>query len=208
MVRSILWNRGRSSGVYTNMKWRRGLLFALIHIAIAVPLIVWEESRQWAYLSSRGCVPDPPAAVGPQEGWSFDTVEYWPPAQLKILGMVDLPARLLAGWQNPFRSKYTLAGIVQAVCGGRPRRTSEIIVFLGFTILIFLQWLVVGGLPFPGLERKWYEPSVIITLCAVVAVLALALPFGAPLILLALLIAMVGWVAWVVMVLLRVAKPV
>ena len=197
------------------MKWRRGLLFALIHIGIAVPLIVWQEARDWPFLSSRGCgIPDPPPApVVLKEGEvAFEPVNMWDgqPQKVRIVSNINLPAEVVAEWHWPYPSKHTLAGVVAAACGSKPRRESEVIVSLGFVLLIFLQWLVVGALPFRGLSRLWYEPSGLITLCAVVAVLGLALPhdwdvLGA----LAPLIALVVWLVWFLwlgVLLLRVAK--
>lgn len=187
-------------------------MFALVHIGIAVPLIVWLEARNWPYLSNRGCIPDPPPAAVLQEdeaGWDPCAMTHSPPAQLEIVWLINPPAAIVAGWQVPCPSKYSLAGVVEAACGSRPRRKSEIIVSLGLTTLIFLQWLVAGALPLLGLKPQWHEPFILITLCAVVGALAFAFTHMKVLGALPALIALVVWLVWFVwlgVVLLKAAK--
>jgi hypothetical protein len=199
------------------MKWRRGLLFALIHICIAVPLIVWQEARDWCYLTNRVCAsdlpphidlapPKPPPNLVPQlsrplpvppsqeEVVGFDplSIYYVLPPQVKILKIIDLPAWAVAQWHEPFHSRCSLAGVVEAHFRAKPRHQADIIVSLGFTILIFVQWLVLGAIPLSGLK----EPLVMITACGVVAALALPVPLVGVLAGGAILIAGLMWLLW------------
>ena len=147
------------------MNWRRGLIFAVIHLGLAVPLIVWQEASDWKYL--RG---EKRTAVlrlaSSQEGtveWDPITACYRPTPQELVLRFVNIPAFVLAGWQVPLPPSYSIAGASEAVFGG-VTRDSAAASAIGFVVLIFVQWLFVGGVRLTRSKHEWLEPATLITI--------------------------------------------
>jgi len=212
------------------MKWRRGLLFAIIQIGIAMPLIVWQDAQQWSDLRNRPCGPDPPrktdyrmgkvpaslalpqlpSSVVPDDGetvgFTPETICYFTPMPVRIVQGADLPAFLAAGWQTPLPLEHSIAGEMHTFCGPEPRRQTEIFISASLLVLIFLQWLVLGALPPLAVKPKWLDPPVFITLCAAIGLLGMLSPRleivrGVPA-----LIALLSWLIWLVWFLRLLAK--
>ena len=183
-------------------------MFALIHITIAIPVILHLEDANWRYLRSALRVASPVRAVAFREEVEWDpvTVCSWLSLEDRILRGVDLPAWIVSGWRSSAPLPCTLARIAAAFHGGYRyvySRSGEMAVSWGFVGLIFLQWLIVGSFPVLRVKRWFREPSVVITVCALVGVLALAWQYtDAPQKdipdLAASIVMLVAWTAWLV----------
>ncbi len=93
----------KGAGDEMKIQWRRGLVLAGIHLAICVPLIVWEEASTWDWVRSQENLPPlelarpvppppPPDAVKPAdegETVSFSPCGLWRhiPWQERIIGL-------------------------------------------------------------------------------------------------------------------------
>ena len=214
------------------MKWRRGLLFAIIHVGIAMPLVVWQDAQQWSYLRNRPCGPDPPRKIdlwvgkiparpklpqlpssvvaddGETVGFTPETICYFTPMPVRIVEGAELPAFLAAGWQFPF--EHSIAGMMHTYCGPELRRQTEIFVAASLMVLIFLQWLVLGALPPLAVRRKWTDPPVLITLCAAIGMLGMIPPslgvvWGVQAIVI-ILLANLMWLVWCLWLVARAAR--
>jgi hypothetical protein len=168
------------------MNWRRGLLLAGIHLAVAVPLIVMLEARDEAYMrehygpprrAAEG--PAPTSASSGEEGQTIalDIIDlckmsvHYPPEQ-RVPTSVELPAAIISGWQQVCPPRWTLAGglnvgysWLQSPSTIPSRRKVD----WGFGLLVAIQWFLVGGFPLTRPKRRWLEPGAFITICAVLA---------------------------------------
>jgi hypothetical protein len=166
------------------MNWRRGLLLAGIHLAIAVPLVVWEEAAVWPYLIVDR---NPVSRVQLrravwQEGEQTVTFDPYPcggwahyPEQQTILMAAELPAWVVSGWRQPCPSSWTVAGLIGA-SRWVDTRSQERQIAATFLVMIPLQWLFLGA-SCRRPPRRWYaEPGAFITACLVIAAIPLCIP--------------------------------
>lgn len=163
-------------------QWRRGLMLAGIHLAICVPLIVWEESRIWDWARSQeNWRPDPPQVVQPEDGEtvSFSPCGMWYHMSLlqRIIVMGELPAAAVSRWQEPCPPAWSLAGLLRRGWPNRDSRRKEVEISIGLSGLIALQWILVGGFPLIHPRRWFWEPGALITICVCTGGLALFAPF-------------------------------
>jgi len=183
------------------MNWRRGLLFAMIHLCILIPIIIWRDSDVWRFLRKDN-IPVP--AVDQTSLIGFE-VDYWQPLQEKIVAFANLPAYLVTQWHDPNSSRYAPANFCQTLLGWRSR-----IAFLAaetiFIALVFLQWLLVGGLPVVHPKHRWLEPGTLITICAGLTLCALAIPFGQDVAIPFMLLSLATWLVWFVIALFKLAR--
>ena len=174
------------------VQWRRGLALAGIHLAICVPLIVWEEASTWDWVRSqenlqplelaRPVPPPPPDAVKPVD--AGETVSFSPcgmwyhmPLPQRIIVMGELPAAAFSQWGEPCPPIWSLAGFVGVRWPNHDSRRKEVELSIGLCGLIALQWILVGAFPLIH-PRKWFwEPGALITICTCTGILALFAPF-------------------------------
>ncbi len=101
------------------MNWRRGLVFAGIHLAVCLPLVVWEEAHYWSQLqtsmfhapvSRPGAVvrhvalqENEPVITAETVTVKFDCGSFWYhiPLQERIVKTLELPAAVISGWSEP-----------------------------------------------------------------------------------------------------------
>ena len=150
------------------MKWRRGILLAGIHLAICVPLVIWEDARVWEYLHAL-TLPESMAlrlATFQEEQTGFSPCSLWESISLqrRIITLAEIPAAMISGWREACPARWTLAGMVGA---GWPHdtRAKEAKASVGLSAPIALQWLILGGFPMVRPRRWWQEPGALITLC-------------------------------------------
>jgi hypothetical protein len=163
-------------------QWRRGLLLAAIHLAICIPLIVWEESSIWEWVRSQENWRPVPAAVfqpGDGETASFSPCSMWSHMSLpqRIIVLGELPVAVVSGWGETCPSGWTPAGWLGAGWPGRDSRRKEVELSVSLCLLIALQWILVGGFPLIHPRRWFWEPGALITICACTGFLALFAPF-------------------------------
>jgi len=165
------------------MNWRRGILLAGIHLAVAVPLIVMHEMQDEAFMREHyvSKAPQPAKSVSgttslDDEGVTvgFDPCKMFIDYSTRHLVEQSLEpfAVALSGWQQVCPPRWSIAGKlkinydwVQAPSTIPARRK----VGLGFGLLIAVQWILVGGLPLIQPKRWWAEPGAFITCCTVIA---------------------------------------
>jgi hypothetical protein len=172
------------------MKWRRGLLLAGIHLAVAVPLIVIVEVQRETEMKAHyvppaqhvdGLTPKIASPDGEEQTIMFDpcamTFSYGP--QQKLPRFVNLPAAVLSGWQQECPAGWSLAGHlrvgyfwVEPPSMVPARRAVD----WGFAFLIAIQWVLVGGFPLVQPKRWWREPGAFIAICAVLGFALVLVP--------------------------------
>ncbi len=184
------------------MNWRRGLLLAGIHLAVAVPLILTLEARDAEFLRNRHITMTPPAQASPPAAQEGETVSFSPygmwvhyPPQTYIVQVANLPAFVLTGWRMESPAHWTLAGRLQA---DWEHRTVELQsrVDKGLILLIAIQWFLVGGFPLVRPLRWWAEPGILITIGAVASGLLVLIPGADVGATIPVLIAWFAWLWW------------
>ena len=164
------------------MNWRRGLLFATIHLAIAASLLVWEESLFWPYIGDGQNRPSTMnSAVGSSPQYSFGECEQgagWdglapPPDQ--ILTYADLPAVVIMGSHIPCAYGDAPVDLVVEKRFGRTHK-SEVIIAAIYCGVIVIQWFLIGCFRLVLWNRWWLDPGTFITLSAPVVTVIVSLP--------------------------------
>ncbi len=158
------------------MNWARGLKFAGIHLAIAIPLIASEEIPRWLTEKIHSEVHKNSVVLAAfQEEPS--TVEFTPicnewrsiSSAEKLLSVAETPALILSGWNSDCPARWTSAGILGIDIRHhslKQRLASD----FSFCCLIAIQWILLGGLPLVNPRRWWLEPGAANTALTVVGV--------------------------------------
>ena len=171
-----------AEGAAVRKNWRRGLVFAGIHVAIAGALTWWNielkltVQKTWGSAAeSNGIV----LAAQEEQTVNFNPCEMWSHYSSEdhlIIGL-DLPAVVVTGQIDPCPQQWTLGGLIQHP--GKPyTRQSYERLSMVFAVLIGVQWFLVGAFPFRGARRWWNEPGAFLTACGCIG--------GGPLVLFAL----------------------
>ncbi len=167
------------------MNWRRGLLLAAIHLAVAASVLIWQESWSWRHIKSGLLDPMPAhlelAADKEGEAISFNPCEEgegWyphPSPPEKIVEAANLPVALLTGWHEA----CTLPGPLDSMVEKRLHRTrtSEIVILAILCVLVALQWFLAGGFPLIRPRRWWLEPGAFIALCTLAGAALALIPY-------------------------------
>ena len=170
------------------MKWRRGLLLAGIHLAVAGPLIVWLSANDARYLRDH-YIPhhrlfDAPNLSSEHKGEtiSFDPCRdrwvYHPP-QTTIVQLANFPAFVLSGWRLECPPRWSLSGLLHsdsAFASTPSSVAAQKRVDRGLILLIFLQWFLVGGFPLTQFVPWWREPGIVVTVGTVLSGLSVMIP--------------------------------
>jgi len=186
------------------MNWRRGLLLAGIHLAVAGSLITWQESREWQYLHSDASPTQNPtlrlAAWQEEQGVGFDPcnggfVCYGPRPQYYVVYSANIPVAAISGWNEPCPASWSLAGLMNARFG-RYTRKGEASVAVSLCLLIFLQWFLIGSFPLIRPRQWWWEPGAFITLCTLTAFVLVLVPGIREIAPFVMLFALLAWLFW------------
>lgn len=158
------------------MNWARGLKFAGIHVAIAIPLIASQEIPRWetekihsqthrisivlaAYQEEPSTVDFTPMC----EEWRSQSWEE------KLLAASETPALILSGWNSDCPAAWTISGMLGIDL--RHRSVAQrLFSSLGLCCLVTVQWLLLGGLPLVEPRRWWLEPGAANTALTIVAI--------------------------------------
>jgi hypothetical protein len=154
------------------MQWRRGLLLAGIHVVVAAATLVQQDAEVWPFVKADMAR----NALLRQAAWQDEqTVDFlsscdagifdlFPTSQGDITQSANLPVVLLTGWHMPCYPKPSgLTGIVEARLGRNMRR-SEIVIDSILCVLVFIEWLLLGGFPVIRPRWWWLEPGALITI--------------------------------------------
>ena len=192
----------RPRRILAAMNWRRGLLLAGIHLAVAVPLILSLEARDAKLLRNRHVSISPPAQTSPPAVKDGETVTFssrgmWVhyPPQNYIVQIANIPAFILTGWRMECPAPWSLSGRLEADWQHRTVE-SQRQVDIGLVILIAMQWFLVGGFPLRKPLRWWQEPGAFITLVTVASGLLVLIPNIDSLAYTPMLLAWVVWLWW------------
>jgi hypothetical protein len=167
------------------MSWRRGVVLAAIHLAMAASVIVRTEADYWpAIRSERVRVPVvlPPSSTAEEameanfypcdEGGIIDRAVS--PGEI-VVEAANMPLVLLVGWHEPCAQASALDTVVEKRFG-RTRRAEVLILAIQCAAFV-AWWLLVGGFPLARPRRWWLEPTAFITACTLpVALVSLFIP--------------------------------
>jgi hypothetical protein len=195
------------------MNWRRGVVLAAIHLAMAAVVMVRTETGYWpAIRSERVRVPvvPPPTATAEElmeasfypcdEGGIIDRAAA--PREI-VVGAANMPAVLLVGWHEPCAQPSALDNVVEKRYG-RTRR-AEVLILAIQCGAFGVWWFLVGGYPLVRPRGWWLEPGAFITACTIpVALASLLIPDGFafrvpivhPAVMIPAVIAMLAWLWW------------
>jgi hypothetical protein len=195
------------------MNWRRGILFAAIHLVMAASLLIWEESESWRFIRSEQLGPSSARvelAAFQEEG---ETIGFNPCAdegfidgemspQETISGMANLPIALLTGWHQPCKSPVLLDSMVESWLSSMDRtrfhrtRGSEVLILVVLCVLVAIEWLFVGGFPLTHSRFWWLEPGAFITACTLAGTAVATVPHVAFLSVFPATMAGCAWLWW------------
>lgn len=158
------------------------MLLAGIHLAICLPLIIVEESRIWNWVQSQeNWRPVRVPKIQPDAGETvaFSPCNLWSHTSLpqRVIVLGELPAAVASGWGETCPPGWSAAGALGAGWPGRDSRRIEIKLSTVLSILIALQWILVGGFPLIHPRRWFWEPGALITILTCTGFLALLAPF-------------------------------
>ncbi|HEY2861666.1 MAG TPA: hypothetical protein VGJ21_24920 [Terracidiphilus sp.] len=165
------------------MNWRRGLLFAAIHLAVAVPMVTWEEATRWDWLREREIRPIPPPAPskpGDGESVTFSPCGLWENygAARTVVYVADFPAVALSGWRLCSPPSWSVSHFAGATALNSTRAIEKK-TCIGLGVIIVLFWMVAGSFPLTRTNPWYAEPGAVIT-ASTLASLALVALFGTP----------------------------
>jgi hypothetical protein len=157
------------------MKWRRGIKLAGIHFAIAALLILWVSIPQYnsEKTHSLNLNLTLQRAAYQEEGQTieFSPCEMWRHItwQERVLVSSELPVAIFSGWNEECPAGWTVAGLI-GIDARHRTRAMAVRSSAAFSLLIAIQWLILGGLPLIAPRRWWAEPGACITACTVIEV--------------------------------------
>jgi hypothetical protein len=205
------------------MNWRRGLLLAAIHLAVALPMIWMMEARDEKAMRDEGeniaeaareaaAKPQEPVKPAPlpaspeqaEETVTFNPCGMWVhyPPQVVVVQAADMPSLALAGWEMDCPPRWSIAGRLRGNSTWPPTPSwmaTQRRIDAGLGLLIALQWFLVGGFPLVRNLRWrewWTEPGAFITACGVPAGLLALFPVVEGVAQVPALLAMLGWYWW------------
>lgn len=163
------------------MNWRRGILLAAINLVVAIPLILWCESRDATYVRNNYVSPKvveapthvPSLPPDPKdEGVSFNlcniTDEFdWPE---RVVIFANEPDFLIIGWRRFCPAPWQFGGMLHKSGLQAPTPSSMVVqqkVDWGLLVLIPPQWFLVGAFPLIQPKKPWAEPGMLITASSV-----------------------------------------
>lgn len=165
------------------MKWRRGIILASIHFVIATSLILWVSVPRYSSEKTHSLNPARTLqlAAYQEEGQTveFSSCELWRYItwQEKVLVTSELPVAIFSGWNEECPAGWTVAGLI-GIDARHHTRAREVASSAAFSLLIAIQWFILGGLPLVQPRQWWKEPGACITTCTAIEVLLLTIVTG------------------------------
>lgn len=210
------------------MNWRRGLIFASIHVAIAIVLVAVElVPRYETEKNDAGSTqPSIVLAAYQEEGGTVDfapACNLWRSISLseKVLMVFELPAVILSGWGEFCPARWTTAGLI-GIDNRHHSLALETELSAALCGLIGLQWILLGGMPLVKPRKWWLEPGACNTASICIGLVLLLIGYCLTLIPLSgsenaltafgllavpfLLLAFLTWFAWPVLIIGRIAR--
>ena len=192
------------------MMWKRGLLLAAIHVAIAIAMILLVHAELHC-ISDRSRT-EPVASLRlaawqeEEQTVSFSPCDFYgrPNPPETVVMMVNPFVEEVVGWAEFCPVSWTLAGRLglKAKCGSVANPTLA----AALCIFIFVQWFLIGSFPLIRPKRWWLEPGAFISLCACLGAAICLIPAIDALARLPTLIAFVAWLLWLGLLLWRILQ--
>jgi hypothetical protein len=191
------------------MHWRRGLLLAGIHLAVAVPLIIQQEIRDKETIRERivegVTANEPTSKSAPSEedeqavilNPCTMTIDYSTRHQIEQLA--EPLAHMLSGWGQACPPHWSLAGLMKVDYFWIPTPSSAAArskVDWAFAVLVGIQWTLVGGFPLVLRRHWWMEPGALITGCIVLAIVNDLIPWPLGFAIFPMFLAALAWFWW------------
>lgn len=195
------------------MNWRRGLLLAGINLAVAMPGVIRESAQFWQ--DTQGDIARYPSSrvedVVFQESVtvSMDPCNWFDLGHSRLIevgAFANLPTALITGWHDPCLSKTPLGRLVVRAVGAR-NHLSEVVDCVCLAVLLFVQWLLVGGFPLVRPKRWWIEPGAFITASGAIGALLALIPIMYALARISAVFAGIGWVRYFFLLLWKPVRP-
>jgi len=167
------------------MRWRRGIAFAAVHLAVVLPMVAVIERNEATelramheqYTQVAEAPKDAifPASKANDDAPTFDLcglTDTFSPNE-NILILANPAPFLVTAWRNPYPPRWSISGVLVGTVWSKPsfaqfakeRRVDTI-----FLLLIGVQWLLIGGFPLRPDLGLWRDPATKITACTIVAV--------------------------------------
>jgi hypothetical protein len=193
------------------MQWRRGIVFAAIHLAVGLAVVAQIEADEMTGLRSMHAAEpelvESPKAAAVSSGRAVDGAAFF-----DLCGMLDLfspsetvlnfanPAPfLITGWRNPCAPAWSVSGMLVGADWPKPsfaQFEKERKVDAIFLLVVALQWLLIGGFPLRPHRGLWRDPATHVTACTVAAGVLSFVPNVESLSTAPMLYALAAWVWW------------
>lgn len=165
------------------MRWRRGVLLAAIHLAVAVPIVSLQEVPYWHFLDASISANAKPSlrrvTFQDEQTITIDPCDWIWDGEISdpelVVQAANLPVVVVTGWHRPCDTRSRLTRWASKVYGTKTRQ-ADIASIVCLAMLIGFQWVIVGGFPLRSPCRWWAEPGIFITLCTVGGVGILLVP--------------------------------
>lgn len=175
------------------MDWRRGLLFAGIHLVVAAPMVLLVEAANLRYMEDRNAdameaardaaalppVTEPATIASADAEENGETVTFSPcglwaeyPPEVVVVQLVDAPALVFSGWEMDCPARWSLAGRLRGNRSWPPDSAwmaAEYKIGAGLCAMIAVQWFLLGGFRLARRPEWWRDPATFLTACAIVA---------------------------------------
>lgn len=167
-----------------SMQWRRGIVFAAVHLAVVLPMVAVIEVNEAAELRLMRAQDAPvaeapkvatvPASEASDDAPTFDlcgVLDIYSPNE-NILTLANPAAFLIAAWRLPCPPRWSFSGMLVGTVWSKPsfaQFAKERKVDAIFLLLIAVQWLLIGGFPLRPHRGLWGDPATHITACTVLA---------------------------------------
>jgi hypothetical protein len=190
------------------MNWRRGVLLAGIHLTVAALLIIQIEKCEDAYLNNQFRVvriaDDASTKTPAMEGFRVVSIDpcatifdYALPERIVVSeNLLIIPP---SGWRQACHARWSLAGMLKVDYLQAPSPSSIAArrhVDWGFSLLVMVQWILVGGFPLIRPRRWWLEPGAFITCCTAIGFVFVLIRPIQELGMLPSLLAALAWLWW------------
>jgi hypothetical protein len=176
-------------------------LLAGIHVVVAAATLVQQEAGVWKMIKADAdqSVSLRLAAIQEDETITFNICdgsfigEMSP--QEKVVSYANLPVMFAAGWHQPCMAASPLSAFVGERLG-RNTHQSEIVTCSIYCVLVFAEWLLIGGLPVVRPRRWWLEPGALITICTALSFVLALIPHIQETALFPMFVVLLAWLCW------------
>jgi hypothetical protein len=206
-----LFHNSSPAVTLTPMQWRRGLAFATIHLAVAIPIVLSVEADDEMWLNQMhhhaSTAAKPQLILVAQNNPSTDSAPDFSMCDLTdqyspregILVFANLPPMFLTAWRAPCPPRWSISGMLLGTTWEHPtpaRIARQRIVDEIFVVLIAIQWLLIGSYPLSLQLSLRRDPAAIVTICTVASAALTLIPDIRSLATIPMMFAFIAWLWW------------